>query len=101
VEVVDDHHIHAAVERGRVAPYVWLEGGLGIEKPVGAVDVNIDEGERRDGLGLTVFEDFEVVLCQIADEMPVVVRDRGVHLDILDADAERGELRSGRAGRLP
>ena len=51
------------------------------------------EREDGDGLGLPVLEDLEIFLLQIADEVPLLVGDDDVDLDVVDLDLEGRLLR--------
>ena len=85
VQVVEDHHVDAAVERPLVALRRPARSASRLEeRPVGPLDRNIHEREVRDRLRLAVLEDLEVVLRQVADERPCLVGDERVHLDVVD-----------------
>ena len=99
VQIVDHHHVDAAVERALVGLHVGLDRRRGEQRAVGALDRNVDEREGGDRLRLPVLEHLEVFLLQVADDVALPVGDDDVDLDVVDADLEgRLLLRGGGAG---
>ena len=70
MQIVDDHDVDAAVERTLVGLHVRLDRRVREERPVGALDRDVDEREGVDRLRLPVLEHLKVFLLQIADEVP-------------------------------
>jgi hypothetical protein len=70
--------------------HVGFEGRGLEERRIVTFDRQIDARERSDRLRLPVFQDLEVVLREIADEVSLRVRDPRVNLDVIDLDLERG-----------
>ena len=60
----------------------------------GALDGNVDLGERGDVLHHAILDDLEVVPFQVADESALSIEDRGIDLHVVDLDLE-GDLRLG------
>ena len=101
VQVVEDHHVDAAVERPLVA---LTSGSIGLAANSGRSARSIGmstSGERRNRLALAVLEDLKVVLGQVADELALLVGDERVDLDVFDLRLERRGLRCWRLRRLP
>ena len=84
VEIVEDHHVDAAVER----PLVALDVGLdrrAANSGRSARSTGMSTSEKVEiGLRLAVLEDLEVVLRQVADELALRVGDERVDLDVVD-----------------
>ena len=78
---------------------VCTSGSIGLageQRPLGALDRNVDEREGRDLLRLAVLEDLEIARREIGDDVALRVGDEGVDLDVVDLDAERdGRLIGG------
>ena len=99
MEVVDDHHVHTAVERLLVRFDVRFDRRAGKQRAVGPFDRNIDQGEGGDDLRFPVLEDLKVFLLQIADELALPIGHDDIDLDVVDADLESGGLRRRRRRR--
>jgi len=54
------------------------------DRPIGALDRDVDDREIRDGLALAVLEDLEVVPGEVADEASLAVGDEHVHVDVVN-----------------
>ena len=96
MQVVEDDDIDAAVELPLVGAHVGFDRRFGEQRPLQALDRQVDEREGADGLTLPVLEHLEVVLRQVADEPALCVGDERVDLDVLDLGLEGGGLERGR-----
>ena len=86
--------------------------GVRFDTTSGGIDVFANSGGSACSIGmstsenidkrlrLAVFDDLEVVLRQVPDEVALRIGDDGVDLDVVDLDLEGdgGRLRSGRGG---
>jgi hypothetical protein len=68
---------------------IALNRSRGKQRPIGPFDRNIDEGKRRNGLALAVLEHLKIVFRQGSDELPLLIGDERVHLDVLNLGLER------------
>ena len=93
MEIVDHHHVHAAIERPFVRPDVGLERSIRVQRPIRTLDRDVDLSERGHRLRLAVLENLKIVLLQILDEIAVPVGDHDVDLDVVNAQLERRLLR--------
>src|SRR5262249_1433801 len=98
MEIVNHHDVDAAIEWMLVSPDVGLNRKRGAERFVEALDRDVDEREGRDRLGLSVFKDLKVFLLQVADKVAIPVRDKSIHLNIVNLHLE-GRLLVGRGTR--
>ena len=106
VQIVDHHDVDAAVERLLVRLHVGLDRRLGEERPIGALDRDVDHREGVDALRFSVLEHLEVFLLQVAHEVALAIGHHHVDLDVVDADLEgralwRRRRRRLRGGLLP
>ncbi len=90
MQVVEDQHVDAAVEGTLVRLHIRLDGTGGEQRPLGALDGDVDDGERGNRLRLVVLEYLEVFLFQVPDEVPLLVGDDRIDLDVLDDRLEGG-----------
>ena len=83
--------VDTSIETAFVAPNVRLNRDH-VAKPGGMrqFDGDIDQRERGDRLRLAILEDLKVLLRQIPDKIPALVRHPNIHLDIFDLHRERG-----------
>jgi hypothetical protein len=97
VDVVQQQDVQASLGPAHVRLHVGVDVLRLEERPFRSHDWNVDQGKRRHGLGLPVFEDLEVLLLEIADERALPVKDDGVHFDVvhLGAEGNRRHLRIG------
>ena len=80
---------------------VWLDCVGPKERRIGPFDRKVHARECRDGLGLPVLHDDEIVFRQIADEVALGVGHDRVEFDVIDLDLEGDGrlLGSGLAGK--
>jgi hypothetical protein len=95
VEIVDHHDVDTAVEGTLVRLHVRLDRFARIQRALVALDRHVDDRKGRDRLRFAVFEDLEISLLQIADEVPVAIDHDGIDLDVIDPDLERRRLQIG------
>ncbi len=95
VQIIQDDHVDAAIERLRVGAHVGLDRLLRKQRAIAAVDRDVDQREGADRLLASVFEDLKVVLREVSHEPAVRVGYQSVNLDILHLSFEGG-LRRGR-----
>ena len=88
VQVVEHDDVDAAVERAGVGLDVGLDRLGREERPLDALDRDVDEREGADRLRLAILEDLEVFLLEVADEPALLVGDDGVDLDVVDLELE-------------
>ena len=96
MEIVDDHHVDAAVKRLPVALDVRFDRVGCAQGALRTLDRDVDDGEGRDRLRLAVLENLKIVLRETADELTAAIGHDRVDLDVLDIDPEGRRLRSGR-----
>ena len=90
VQIVEDDDVQAAADRLRVRlDIVAVSGAAVVPRSDPAGRRNIDERERADFLRLAVFEQLEVVLVEIGDEVPALVGHDRVDVDEIDFDLKR------------
>ena len=93
VQIVEHQHVHPAVEGALVALDIGLDGLIGEQRPIGPLNRDVDQGERRDGLRLPVLEHAKILFRQIGYEPPLLVGDEHIDLDVVHLHLERGRLR--------
>ena len=78
-------------------------GIFGVQRPLGALDRNVDEREGGDLLRHAFLEHLEILAREVVDEAALAIEDRRVHLDVVHFDAERdpGLFGGGRPARRP
>ena len=90
MQIVDDHHVNAPLERALVGAHVRLEWRRRVQRAIGPLDRDVDEREGVDRLRLAVFEDLEIFLLQIANDLALTIRDHDVDFDVVDLHLEGG-----------
>jgi hypothetical protein len=104
VQVVEDEHVQAAVERPGVGDDVGLDRSGRVEGLVRPLNRDVHEAEGVHLLRLPVLAHFEVFAPQVVHELPVLRVDGGIDLDVIDLGAERDSRRrihgARRLGRL-
>ena len=89
VQIVEHDHVDAAVGGLQVVADVRLDRLRRKQRPLDALERNVDQRKRGDLLRLAVLEDLEVLGLQVGDELALLIEDARVDLDVVDFGAER------------
>ena len=92
LQIVEDDQDDASVELADVRAHVGLDDGAAKERRIGARNRQIDHGEGADRLRLPLFNQFEIVLRQTTDEVPLRIDHRRVDFDVIDFHTEGRRL---------
>ena len=100
VQVVEHEQVDAPLDVV-VGLHVRLDRPVGEERPLGALDRDVDQRERGDLLRLAVLEHLEVLGAQVGHQVALRVGDERVHFHVVHLDAEGDGRRLGarRLGR--
>ena len=96
VEVVEHDDVDASGRDVAVRAHVGRHGAAGEPEPIRPCRGQFDVRERLDLLRPPIFEDLEIIRREAGHEVALRVGDRHVHIDVVDAQLERGSLGFGR-----
>ena len=88
MQVVEHDHVDAAVGGLHVVADVRLHRLRRKQRPLDALERDVDQRKRRHLLRLAVFEHLEIFRLEVGDELAVLVQDARVDFDVVHFRAE-------------